>query len=49
MELEASIYENEGIKKEMSEKEVMKQKELYLLKNEFEKKMKEVIFLEKKN
>ena len=48
IELETSVYESEGIKKEMSEMEVLKQKELYLLKNEFEKKMKEVIFYLKK-
>jgi chromosome segregation ATPase len=45
IDLETSGYENETLKKEFNDLEIMKQKELFLLKNEFEKKMKEVKYL----
>ena len=42
VDLETTAYEIENLKKQLSEMEVLKQKELFCLKNEFEKKMKEV-------
>lgn len=44
LDLETSCYENENLKKDLNEIEIRKQKELYCLKNEFEKKIKEVHF-----
>lgn len=41
-DIESSAYENETLKKELNDLELLKQKELISLKSEFEKKMKEV-------
>ena len=42
IDIEANFYINENLKKELTQMEILKQKELFLLKNEFEKKIKEV-------